>query len=288
MPLSFLLHLEPLSGVPEVYLGREAQAWLLRQVEALDPALSAGLHDGDQRKPYTASDVMRAQGGGYLLRITAFDDRMEELLLGRLIPALPGSLRLWWAEFRIAHVLDGASGSPLAARVNWDELARVGEVETARAVRLNFLSPTAFRSQGADIPLPLPSLLFRGWLEKWNAFAPAACAIDARRFLSFAELAVQVDALENLCTQQVTFANGKRGDATGFTGGVGLRVPGPKECAPWAADKHKPWAADWASDWEWYRARALTLALFSFFCGSGHHTAAGMGQTHPVLAGGRG
>lgn len=287
MPLSLLFHLEPLSTVPEAFLGREAQTWFLRQVEALDLALSQELHDGANRKPYTVSDVMRAQQGGFLLRITAFDDRLEDFVLGRLIPALPDRLRLWWADFRILRVLDTSSGNPLAARVGWADLAQAGELEKTRSVLLNFFSPTAFRSQGADIPLPLPALLFRGWLEKWNECAPAERCIDPR-FLDFAELAVQVDALQNLNTHRVEFANGKRGGATGFQGAVGISVLPRKSCAAWAEDAHKPWAADWVSRWEAYRREALALALFSFFCGTGHHTAAGLGQTHPVLSGGQG
>ena len=46
------------------------------------------------------------------------------------------------------------------------------EPETIRQFGLNFVSPTSFSTQGSYLPLPVPNLMLRSWLEKWNHFAP--------------------------------------------------------------------------------------------------------------------
>jgi CRISPR-associated endoribonuclease Cas6 len=51
-----------------------------------------------------------------------------------------------------------------------------------RAVTLRFSSPTLFRNDGRDQPLPAPELVFGGLLRKWNAFAPIALPEEALRY----------------------------------------------------------------------------------------------------------
>jgi CRISPR-associated endoribonuclease Cas6 len=46
------------------------------------------------------------------------------------------------------------------------------EQELNREFQMEFLTPTAFSQNGLQLPLPVPTLMFRSWLERWNAFAP--------------------------------------------------------------------------------------------------------------------
>lgn len=39
-----------------------------------------------------------------------------------------------------------------------------------REYTINFLTPTAFAQGKINLPLPIPSLMFRSWLDKWNYF----------------------------------------------------------------------------------------------------------------------
>lgn len=48
----------------------------------------------------------------------------------------------------------------------------VSEQELNREFQVEFLTPTAFSQNGLQLPLPVPMLMFRSWLERWNAFAP--------------------------------------------------------------------------------------------------------------------
>jgi CRISPR-associated endoribonuclease Cas6 len=44
--------------------------------------------------------------------------------------------------------------------------------EPQRRFNLQFASPTAFAQDRVYLPLPVPTLMFRSWLERWNHFAP--------------------------------------------------------------------------------------------------------------------
>ncbi len=46
------------------------------------------------------------------------------------------------------------------------------EPEPIRKFNLQFITPTAFAQGGMYLPLPVPNLMFRSWLERWNNFAP--------------------------------------------------------------------------------------------------------------------
>lgn len=46
------------------------------------------------------------------------------------------------------------------------------EPEPQRRFNLQFTSPTAFAQDRVYLPLPVPTLMFRSWLERWNHFAP--------------------------------------------------------------------------------------------------------------------
>jgi len=64
------------------------------------------------------------------------------------------------------------------------------------------------------------------------------------------------------------FAEGERGAATGFTGTVGFSLI-PKS-------KVKK---DWREYWDGSATVMQSLANFAFYCGVGHHTTIGMGQS---------
>lgn len=52
------------------------------------------------------------------------------------------------------------------------------EPEPVRQFNLEFITPTAFAQGRINLPLPLPNLMFRSWLEKWNYFAPVYLGSD--------------------------------------------------------------------------------------------------------------
>lgn len=88
-----------------------------------------------------------------------------------------------------------------------------------REYTINFLTPTAFAQGKINLPLPIPSLMFRSWLDKWNYF----CNI----YLGGDELTQYLS--ENiyfnyykLYSRQQYIGQQKK---TGFIGEVKLKIP---------------------------------------------------------------
>lgn len=52
------------------------------------------------------------------------------------------------------------------------------EPQPIRKFELKFLTPTAFSQGKTALPLPIPTSMFRSWLERWNHFAPVYLGSD--------------------------------------------------------------------------------------------------------------
>ena len=101
------------------------------------------------------------------------------------------------------------------------------------------------------MPVPLPELAVLGWLDRWNAFADEKLPSELR---SYAGQQVVI-AGYRLSTTQVRFGSEM---TIGCIGTCRYRSLGTDEY--------------WLRLWH-------TLAAYSFFCGTGHRTTRGMGQT---------
>ena len=277
MPTSLVLYLDSTDAMPPVFLGREAQAWFLKSVQALSPALSQVLHDGEGHKPYTISDVFLLpqelrdiSPAPMLIRITAMEETIEELLTGPFIKHLPGQMRLWYRTLQIRGYSFSADESPWAGQLSYRNIAHTAQELEDQEFRLDFISPTSFRSNGKDIAQPIPAHVFRGCFQKWNQYAPPEMQMDADlpRFIQDCLSARAGDEFE---LQRVIFAQGKRGGAVGFTGSVDFAIHPPQT------------ALEWGPDLSGWLSQVRALAMYSFFSGVGHHTTVGLGQTFPRL-----
>ncbi|PKO20836.1 MAG: hypothetical protein CVU38_18015, partial [Chloroflexi bacterium HGW-Chloroflexi-1] len=264
--LATVITLEALdAGELDVFQGRALHALFLDLVRRADPARGQALHDADEMKPFTSSNLIglrsetgaRAQvapGATCRWRITTFEPGLTGLWLERILPDLPATLTVGNLPFAVrGHTTDGAADG-WAGVSSYAELIQrhtLTERPPGPWVNLRFVSPTAFRSGGVHVPLPIPGLMLGHWLERWNAFAPLALHPDVR---SFAEEQVVVSRYD-LHTEPVQF-----GPATiiGFLGQCSLTV------------KH--------DDPYWRRIPHL-LAAYSFWAGTGHKTTHGLGQT---------
>jgi len=282
MLLSLLLPLTATNRYPILgALGRPANAWLLRELTRRRSDLAQLLHDDKGVKPYTVSTLLDDRGrplaaGTWLqpgqtcwLRVTTFEQRLSEMLL-EMVKDLPARLSLYKMEFRLdGWTLDPAQ-HPWAGQTSFVALAQTERVNgRSREVRLEFASPTAFRSEGADVPLPIPALILRSHWQRWNAVVPEPMQIHAL-WPEFTAACVRVNELTAVNTERWIFGEGTRGAATGFTGTAGLILLPERQCR------------DWAACWEDADRVLQSLAQFAFYCGTGHHTTIGMGQTRCV------
>lgn len=194
MPTALVLTLRPVAAATVApHLGRAAHAALLNAIAVHDADLAHRLHDGDQIKPFTASDLLGAPIQRDARQV--IPDQTYRLRWTGLTTELDGLLRAWAASPPPEVVLDHAAFAveqatvdhavePLADTTDWAQLVALDQVgrEPAARFTLHFRSPTTFRSSGRNLPLPLPELVFGSLLDRWNTAAPLSLPSEIRRF----------------------------------------------------------------------------------------------------------
>ena len=263
-----LTPVEPAS-VPAA-LGRTVHAWLLDRIGGVDASLAHRLHEEQGPRPFTASNLWgtgRAREGRVTLdpgrscwlRLTGLTAEVSQAI-ERALPAPGEELSLAGARLRVAQLATAAGEHPWAGRAGYADLVQQYTLAPGphpRDVRLSFASPTLFRCAGRDLPLPLPSLVFDGYLRKWNAFSPLALPQETKRY---AEECVALGRFK-LRSHLVSFEQRGKGAHVGFTGQVRFRFL--------------------VGDAYWTRVMLL-LAGYAFWAGTGYRTTVGLGQTQAV------
>lgn len=92
------------------------------------------------------------------------------------------------------------------------------EPEPTRQFDLSFLTPTAFSQNRLYLPLPVPTLMFRSWLERWNHFAPVYLGSDDMIGYLGETVALQRHRIQTRSFQV------HNSHISGFTGNVTLKV----------------------------------------------------------------
>lgn len=127
------------------------------------------------------------------------------------------------------------------------------EPEPVKQFDLKFTTPTAFAQSRITLPLPVPALMFRSWLERWNHFAPVYLGSD--ELIAYLSNAIQLRR-HKIQTRSFELY---RGYVNGFTGDVTLQV----------LNRADPLLANVAN----------LLVHYASFAGTGVKTRLGMGQT---------
>lgn len=181
----------------------------------------------------------------YLLTISGLQKTasvaIAELTLPEELPFLGASFHVTLKDQEIIHYED------LYHRL----VAR--EPTPERRFTLTFLTPTAFSQGRTYVPLPLPTLMFRSWLERWNHFSPVYLGGDD--LIAYLGDAIALTR-HRLQTQSVQVHQGR---VTGFTGDITLQV----------LSRADPLLANVAN----------LLVSYAQFAGTGIKTRLGMGVT---------
>ncbi len=250
------------------YLGRAAHAAFLRLITQSDPALAEQLHAPDERRPFTCSTLWgpRRQGGSLILeagrpaflRFTGLDEAVSRHLL-HLAEHPPEHIELEGTPLAVERATLDPQEQPWAGRTSYEELAGRhlwpgGRTETR--AELEFASPTAFRSGGRNIPLPLPGMVYGSLMEKWNAFSPIALPEEVRRF------AEECLAISRYRISTHVVSGKEESLQIGFTG-----------TCRYTALRRDPY---------WLGLIQL-LTDYAFYAGVGYQTAVGMGQARRAV-----
>lgn len=244
------------------FSGREVPSWWGRAVQQLFLATLSGqngpmpkdIHDLNQLRPYTVSSLIdySPQIGLrhnflYSLRFTG----LRKDISAAISRAINGA----WALGQ-KLLLDGISFEIIA-----HEVQRPGQHKISHAVRqseqisLLFSSPTFFKSHELYMPFPLPGLVFRSLLDKWNAFSAKPMPKDD--VLEYAQECLAIGAFE-LATRYAE-AKGKS-PRWGAVGSITFK----------AVTAQAKW-----------QEKINLLAEYAYYAGVGVGTTMGMGQCLP-------
>ncbi len=266
MLLSSVIHLKALEGgaLPQ-YMGAALRAEFLDWIGEKDKAQADDLHDGNELRPYTVSDLkgtFHAQKGfnrveagqSAWFRATSLTKELTETLKESVLPGIKGrTIELNGVKFQIQSVAEPGK-HPWAREASYESLVNryfKSDLPAADAMEIQFASLTTFHTGDVHMPLPVPETVLESWLRRWNKLSTASLP-RAVEELSEARLAL------NRYTLQTQVAQYKNATWIGFTGDCRFRIL--------------------AEDEFWLRLCNL-LADYSFYCGTGAKTSFGLGQT---------
>lgn len=243
--LSFRLNPAEAAELPP-YPGRALHALFYQWLALGDYTLSTQVHSDEGPRPFTVAPLQR-HGNQTAFRFTVLDDA--------LWPALERGIALTPAVVVLNRPL---TLSPTGAEVRqqtYAELAAQASLKTSFTFR--FASPTSFRSREMHFPLPDPRLVFQSWLLRWNEFAPQELQINIA-LLDIVEAHLAISRYD-LRTQMADWGANKK--MVGFVGTIQYIILRTRDIGN-----------------EWLQ-HLNVLANYAPYCGTGHKTAQGMGQT---------
>lgn len=244
--------------------GHHAYGLFLELIRRANSSMADELHASDSMKPFTISPLqgkfqrsaknLKVIGGyEYSIRLTFLKEDIFAYFMDAMLKAVSQPLRLESAIFHIDHVVLLHDDSPLCHHQSYEELC--SESTSERKVRLQFLSPTAFRSGGKrNVLFPEASLAFGSYLSKWQHFSPIKVDEHTAEFLE------QIIVARYKLNTRILHFNAYQ--ETGFEGECTFELP-----ADFDEDSLKTINA---------------LADFAFYAGTGAKTTMGMGQTRRI------
>lgn len=277
MPLSVVLRLSTPDQIPAGNLARQAQAWFLKVLrEKVSADLAQQVHEAREIQPFTVSDLFERAayypsmnaGAPYLrclLRLTCIDENLASILTSFLEQAPPSQVEIWWLKLRVEAIFTRAHEHEWAGDDTYAELSRPAGRDGAQDW-LEFVSPTSFHSEGGDLPLPLPALVFRSCWRKWNEYSRFPIRPE---WLKVVDHCIQINRIVNLNTQRWKFAEGGKGAVTGFVGKVRYSLA-DESCRQEEVDPRDA------------QEVLATLKKFAFYCGVGRKTSWGLGQARRI------
>lgn len=258
------------------HMGRAVQQFFFSLLTHSGPELAAQLHtEGGEVKPYTASGLYDANtnlpvigtvrpNSLYWIRLTAITEnvvRALESILAHCPPQIELNRMLW----RVVRIAKTPADHPMAGQHTFGSLVMAHyQGLPPRHIQIQFQSPTAFRSRGVNMPLPIPSLVFGSLADRWNSVAPLPLPDLIKPFIeNYLVLARFKGESAAVPLKQGSIQIGFTGEAT-----FSLLPNTPQ----------REGGAEFAPHYEGLSRAVGMLASFGQYCGIGMKTGAGMGM----------
>jgi CRISPR-associated endoribonuclease Cas6 len=147
--------------------GEALHGWLFKRLQEEDPVASERIHN-QQHKPfglYWVDNVNKEFPIGRKLKcsIFTFSGEDTELITDVCLKGVGRYEKLG----QISVVIEG---SRVVQSTTFAEIIEKSFANDWEDFKVNFLTPTSFRSQGKQILYPSPELVFRSLFTKWNTF----------------------------------------------------------------------------------------------------------------------
>lgn len=246
------------------HVGRAVHALCLRLIGQARPDLAEYWHNAEGTKPFAVSNLV---GGKRLdkfsrllspeyeawFRLVALNAEVCEALRA-VINAPPAEVDIDGNLLDVAMMTADPAQHEWAGETSYETMAApylMARAAPDRRVGLNLVTPTLFRQNALETPLPSADLVFGSLCDKWNAYSPTQIAPQLREY-SRVGVTVSYFDLQSASVQHK--------NKVMLVGSVGT--------VTYAAVQY---------DRYWMSMLAL-LADFAFYSGVGRHTSMGMGQ----------
>lgn len=270
------------------HMGRAVQQFGLAQIGCVDPTLAEYVHDSTTAKPFTVSGLMNGDaaihdqcdpGQPAWIRLTALSAPVVAALEARredLNRQLESGERVIVELDRQPWKLEsiGWENAEWSGRTSYQALIDSHRfARPAPRLGLHFITASAFRTRGTNLPLPVPALVFGSLLSRWQTFT-------AHRLRDLPD--DQVDAYLTHCIHlsrhdiQTVLYHGKQGGKQiGFVGRTTFELVRRN---PQLQRSDEALAALLEREYIWMARLVNLLADFAFYSGIGLKTTTGMGM----------
>jgi len=246
------------------HAGRAVYALFMRWLDAHSAELAKRWHDVGGIKPYTCSNIVGLSrhspdkrllktGATAWFRMTALDSELAEVLLARFAYP-PKSLDIDGQVLDVASITADSTQHPWAGKTTYQDLSAqylLAQANPPKRMSLELVSPTTFKQNNLNQPLPMPDLVYGSLSERWNAFSSVGINPELREYCRAGVGINQFDIKSS------TMPMKDEGMVSGCIGKVSYRVM--------------------SYDRYWQSMLAL-LTEYAFYAGIGRYTAVGMGQ----------
>ncbi len=240
--------------------------WCLNQLSLFTPKRSAKFQDSQSEKALTISgfegpmdeqqhSLLLYANQTYTWSLSALS-RPVALSMARWTQKLPASIDLHIAQTSVSFKLLAGTVTlpPQTYPELWDLAGQRALNPTPDDLCFTFATPTTFRRKGNPLPLPMPENLFHSYLRRWKDLADDD--IDPQDFIAWVTSHLVILRLK-LDSQTINIS--QQGPITGFVGHVQFGITQP--------------------DNPEYVQMIYALEQYAPYCGTGHNTAFGFGQT---------
>jgi CRISPR/Cas system endoribonuclease Cas6 (RAMP superfamily) len=312
--LSVVIYLRAIENITNLkHTGHQAQGWLLEQIRRFDRSMANTLHpssiirdryedksvDPDINvvknshthtgqtnfRPYTISGIMRGgvqptqivKGDRCWIRLTTYDQKLSKLLQDHILPDINEKLKsgpnlpilpLGKHNYFIEDWTDDNAKHEWAGKATCQMLEKWSQLNLGESIDLEFCSLTHFKRNAMDVPLPISWMVFKSYWEQWEISSGREHESKIGEFID--ECVALSAALIQTGITTYPFGS-KRKPERGFIGQCKFALIHNNKKNKWSK-----------ADFNYYGNIIKSLAAFSFFCGTGHHTTIGLGQTRLI------